>query len=60
MCLDQEEGVHSLRIYTEQITWGAALKPLSVEPSVCGALGSPVEMVDVAMARPRMVRLRSC
>ena len=36
------------------------MKPLPVEPSVCGAMGWPVEMMDVAMARPGMVRLWSC
>ena len=36
------------------------MKPLPVEPSVCGAMGWPLEMRDVAMARSGMVRLRSC
>ena len=58
MCLDQEEGVHGLKIHTEQITWDGALKPLPVEPSVCGAVVWPVKMMDVTMARPGMLRLR--
>ena len=53
-------GFHGLRIHTEQITLGGALKLLPVKPSVCGAMGWPVEMMDVAMKRPGMVRLRSC
>ena len=60
VCVGPESGVHGLRIHTEQIMWGEALKPLPVEPSVCGAMGWPVEMMDVAMKRPGMVRLRSC
>ena len=61
MCLDQEEGVNDLRINTGQIRWGGDLKPLPVEHSVWGAMGWPVEMVDIAMTRPGMVRrLRSC
>ena len=58
--LGSGRGFHGLRIHTEQITWGGALKPLPVEPSVCGAMGWPLEMRDVAMARSGMVRLRSC
>ena len=60
VCVGPESGVHGLRIHTEQIMWGEALKPLPVEPSVCGAMGWPVETMDVAMKRPGMVRLRSC
>ena len=52
-------GIHGLRIHTEKITWVRALNLLSVEPSVCGAMDRPVEMVGMAMARPGMVRLRS-
>ena len=58
--LGSGRGFHGLSIHTEQIMWGEALKPLPVEPSVCGAMGWPVEMMDVAMAKPGMVRLRSC
>ena len=37
------------------------MKPLPVEHSVWGAMGWPVEMVDIAMTRPGMVRrLRCC
>ena len=58
--LGSGRGFDGLSIHTEQIMWGEALKPLPVEPSVCGAMGWPVEMMDVAMKRPGMVRLRSC
>ena len=59
--MDREEGVNGLRIYRRQIRWGGALKPMSVEPSVCEDVGWLVAMVDLAMAGPGMVRrLRSC
>ena len=50
VCLEQEEGMHGLRIHPGQIRWGGVLKPLAVEPSVYGHVGCPVEMVDVATA----------
>ena len=49
-------GVHGLRIHTGQIRWGGALKLLPVEPSVFWDMARPVELVDVAMAGPRMVK----
>ena len=47
MCLDQEERVHGLWIHPGHIRWGGPLKPPPVEPTVCGDIGRPVEMVDV-------------
>ena len=32
------------------------MKPLPVDPSVCGRMGQLMEMLDVAVARPRVVR----
>ena len=61
MCLDWEEGVQGLWIQPGQIRRSGASKPLPVEPSICGDVGQPVEMVDVATAEAGMVRkLRSC
>ena len=42
-----EEQMHGLRIHPGQIRCSGALKPPPVEPTVCGDMGWPVEVVDV-------------